>query len=61
MVDDFLAAGGSYFDTAYTYLGGASETALRETAGMMVGIMKKIGRFTKRQLQILLVTDYDVK
>lgn len=31
MVDDFLAAGGSYFDTAYTYLGGASETALRET------------------------------
>jgi len=31
MVDRFLAAGGTYFDTAYTYLGGASETALRET------------------------------
>ena len=29
MVDTFLARGGTYFDTAYTYLDGASETALR--------------------------------
>lgn len=31
MVDAFLAAGGDYFDTAYTYLGGESERALRES------------------------------
>ena len=31
MIDRFLAAGRAYFDTAYTCLGGASETALRET------------------------------
>lgn len=30
MVDAFLAAGGTYFDTAYTYLNGKSEIALRE-------------------------------
>ena len=29
MVDTFLASGGTYFDTAYTYLGGMSETAVR--------------------------------
>ena len=29
MVDRFLALGGRYFDTAYTYLGGASEEAMR--------------------------------
>lgn len=31
MVDAFLSAGGSYFDTAYTYLDGLSETALKRT------------------------------
>ena len=31
MVDRFLELGGSYFDTAYTYLGGVSEEALRKT------------------------------
>lgn len=31
MVDTFLARGRTYFDTAYTYLGGKSEWALRET------------------------------
>lgn len=31
LVDRFLELGGSYFDTAYTYLGGASEEALRKT------------------------------
>lgn len=31
MVDAFLAAGGTYFDTAYPYHGGFSERALRET------------------------------
>ena len=31
MVDRFLAMGGDYFDTAYTYLGGASEEALCRT------------------------------
>ena len=31
LVDRFLALGGDYFDTAYTYLGGASEEALRKT------------------------------
>lgn len=31
MVDRFLSMGGSYFDTAYTYLGGASEEAFRRT------------------------------
>ena len=30
MVDAFLERGGVYFDTAYTYLNGQSETALRE-------------------------------
>ena len=30
LVDRFLDAGGRYFDTAYTYLDGGSETALRE-------------------------------
>lgn len=29
MVDAFLSLGGDYFDTAYTYLGGASEEAIR--------------------------------
>lgn len=31
MVDRFLELGGDYFDTAYTYLGGMSEEALRKT------------------------------
>lgn len=31
MVDAFLEKGGRYFDTAYTYLDGKSETALRES------------------------------
>lgn len=30
MVDAFMEAGGTYFDTAYVYHNGASETALRE-------------------------------
>lgn len=30
LVDRFMALGGNYFDTAYIYLGGASETSLRE-------------------------------
>lgn len=32
LVDRFIELGGDYFDTAYTYLGGESETALREAA-----------------------------
>ena len=31
MVDAFLEAGGTYFDTAYPYHGGSSEKAFRET------------------------------
>ena len=31
LVDSFLAKGGRYFDTAYTYLKGESETMLRES------------------------------
>lgn len=31
LVDAFLSGGGRYFDTAYTYLDGSSELALRET------------------------------
>ena len=31
MVDTFLAEGGRYFDTAYTYLEGVSEEALRKS------------------------------
>ncbi len=31
MVDTFLAKGGTYFDTAYTYLGGVSEEAMRKS------------------------------
>jgi len=31
LVDAFLAGGGTYFDTAYTYLGGKSEEAIRES------------------------------
>lgn len=31
MVDRFLELGGRYFDTAYTYLGGVSEEALRKS------------------------------
>lgn len=30
MVDEYLAAGFNYFDTARVYLGGKSETAIRE-------------------------------
>ena len=30
MVDAFMAAGGTYFDTAYPYHGGCSEVAFRE-------------------------------
>ena len=30
MIDEYLAAGGKYFDTAYTYLQGCSETTLRD-------------------------------
>ena len=30
LVDAFISKGGKYFDTAYTYLGGRSETALRD-------------------------------
>ena len=30
MVDDFIAAGGTYFDTAYVYDGGGSERAAKE-------------------------------
>lgn len=30
MVDSYLAAGFSYFDTAYVYHGGTSETTVRE-------------------------------
>ena len=31
MTDDFLASGGNYFDTAYTYLDGRSEEAIRKS------------------------------
>ncbi len=31
IVDRFMEKGGKYFDTAYTYLGGKSETTLRDT------------------------------
>lgn len=31
MVDAFLSHGGTYFDTAYTYLDGKSEAAIRES------------------------------
>lgn len=31
MVDEFLASGGTYFDTAYTYLDGKSEAALKRS------------------------------
>lgn len=31
LVDSFLAKGGTYFDTAYTYLDGMSEAAIRRT------------------------------
>ena len=31
MADEFLASGGTYFDTAYTYLDGMSEAALKRT------------------------------
>lgn len=31
MVDTFMKAGGTYYDTAYVYHGGASEVAFRET------------------------------
>ncbi len=30
MVDEFIAKGGTYFDTAYVYIGGKSEVALKE-------------------------------
>ena len=30
LTDEYIAAGGVYFDTAYTYHGGCSETAIRE-------------------------------
>jgi len=30
MIDEFMSAGFNYFDTAHGYLGGKSETALRD-------------------------------
>ena len=43
MVDAFLTRGGVYFDTAYTYLGGQSETALRDAL---------VKRHSREQFQI---------
>lgn len=43
MVDAFLERGGVYFDTAYTYLGGQSETALRDAL---------VKRYPREQFQI---------
>ena len=43
MVDAFLERGGVYFDTAYTYLDGQSETALRDAL---------VNRYPREQFQI---------
>lgn len=43
MTDAFLARGGVYFDTAYTYLDGQSETALREVL---------VSRYPRERFQI---------
>ena len=43
LVDRFIALGGNYFDTAYTYLGGNSERAVRECV---------IGRYPRAQVRI---------
>ncbi|MDE7242972.1 MAG: aldo/keto reductase, partial [Oscillospiraceae bacterium] len=43
MVDEFLASGGTYFDTAYTYMDGVSENALKRAV---------IERYPRSSLQI---------
>lgn len=43
LVDRFVALGGSYFDTAYTYLGGNSERAIRECV---------VNRYPREKVQI---------
>ncbi len=76
LVDAFLAGGGTYFDSAYTYLGGASEAGLgrclsarypRETfriatklPGYMVKEYADCERFFQTQLQRCGVDWFDV-
>lgn len=76
MVDAFLAGGGTYFDTAYTYLNGASEWALRESLvrrhprdsfriatklpGYMVQSRADCDRLFREQLERCGVTRFDV-
>lgn len=43
MVDEFLASGGTYFDTAYTYLDGRSEIALKRAV---------VKRYPRNEFQI---------
>ncbi len=76
MVDTFLAGGGTYFDTAYTYLNGLSEEALRRTVverhprnafqiadklpGYLVKEPEDCERFFQIQLERCGVTWFDV-
>ncbi len=76
MVDAFLAGGGTYFDTAYTYLDGLSEEALRKTVverhprecfqiadklpGYLVKRIEDCERFFQTQLQRCGVSWFDV-
>ena len=76
MVDRFLALGGAYFDTAYTYLGGVSEEALHRSvveryprerlriADKLPGYMAKTPedsrRFLEESLRRCGVTYFDV-
>lgn len=43
MTDTFLASGGTYFDTAYTYLNGKSEEAIKRSV---------VERYPRHQFQI---------
>lgn len=76
MVDEFLASGGSYFDTAYTYLDGKSEAALKRAVverhprssfqiadklpGWMVRRREDCERYFQEQCERCGVTFFDV-
>ena len=45
MVDAFIEGGGTYFDTAFVYHNGKSETALRE--GVLQGVDKEIDGYIR--------------
>lgn len=59
MVDDFLAAGFNYFDTASVYIGGKSETALRQALSRRYPRERFV--FTNKLSQSLFEKEEDIR